>query len=127
MADNGFGGWTDFQGGVAQQKSKQPSNPYAKASNPNNAWWTRQQQGIKERKDATAAREAREKFLDENSLVNKEKYAESQQEGDIAFGRIGRNYPGDTRAAQTLKALGVNPDFMSAIIASAQLPPWGNR
>jgi hypothetical protein len=52
---------------------------------------------------------------------------DDEQEGNVALGRIGKNYPKDTRAAEVLLALGIMPDIMKAIIASGQLAPHANR
>lgn len=117
MAGESFGGYTPFAPQLGQQQKK-------------SSWYKREQAGIASRNAAMAAREQREKGLEAmgTNLVDAEKVAEAQQEGDIAFGRLGRNVPRDTRAAQVLGALGIEQDLMRAIIASAQAPAsWNNR
>lgn len=127
-----FGGYNNFTGYVNTGPAlgaKTSTDKYGGYFRPGSLISDREKSGIVSRQQASAAKEAQQKKLDESAsfLADSERQAESMQEGDIAFGSLGRNYPGDTRMAQTLKALGVAPDLMSAIIASAQLPPWGNR
>lgn len=83
-----------------------------------------EQFGIRERQRASVEQDALNAQRDaiQSKLATQERIMESQMEGDIAFGKLGDNEPGDTRMAKTLKALGVAPDLMSAIIASAQVP-----
>ena len=84
--------------------------------------------GIKERQAAMEQRENLEEKLNYFSQgQNLERASAESTEGDVAIGKLGKNHPGDTRMAQVFKALGVQEDLMSAIIASAQIRKSDNR
>lgn len=87
-----------------------------------------EQLGIRERQhnaEQQAAVDAKNEFLSVGQ--QNERASEANTEGDVAIGRLGRNHPGDTRFASVLKALGVAPDFMNAVIQSAQIRQSDNR
>lgn len=123
-----FGGYTSTKlEGYSQQQQAQRDNTYGGFFRQGSAIRDAEKKGIYGRAVAQAQREKQEAIENYQSVGQQLERADAQQEGNVAIGRIGKNVPGDTRLAQTLAALGIDPDFMRAIVASAQLPPGANR
>lgn len=85
------------------------------------------QLGARQREYATQQKAIAQAKSDAVSPGARLEAIDESMEGEQVYGKLGKNYPGDTRMAEVLKALGVAPDFMNAIIASAQIRESDNR